>query len=174
MTEDEIRRYDELLEVLDYDEESGLFTWLVPISQVKKGATAGYVGSNGYTKISFKKRTYLAHRLGFYSAYGFLPNMLDHINNLRTDNRIVNLRPASVVQNGRNKLAERTSFSKYKGVTFSKVYKQRKKPWYANIHYEGKTRFLGSYTTEEEARDSYRKKAKVVFAEFYNNGEISK
>ena len=63
------------------------------------------VKNNGYVQISFNKKNFLKHRL---IALQFIPNpnnlpQVDHINHIRTDNRISNIRWCSHIQNNNNK-----------------------------------------------------------------------
>ena len=71
--------------------------------------------SSGYIRIRFKKKLYPAHRLIFMWHHGWLPKYLDHINRIRTDNRIENLRPATSSENGANS-TQPVGRSGYRGV----------------------------------------------------------
>jgi len=88
---------------------------------------------------------------------------VDHINHNGLDNRKANLRPATCRQNSYNRIHFRKNpSSKYKGVSF----KKRTKKWTAQIRYNGKTKFIGSYENEIEAAKAYDKAAKKHHGEF--------
>lgn len=91
----------------------------------------------------------------------------DHINRNRLDNRKTNLRPATKRQNQRNqsKTKDKTS-SQYKGVTLSKVWAYRKRPWIGHIAPDGKSIYLGSYADEEVAARAYDSAASYYYGEF--------
>jgi len=90
--------------------------------------------------------------------------LADHRNHHTLDNRKSNLRPATYVENGRNrrKVTKRNKSSKYKGVSFHKS----KKRWRAVISYQGRSIQLGEFKTELEAAKAYDKAAKFHFGEF--------
>ena len=82
---------EELKELLDYNPETGLFTWNV-YNNIKNKTTAGTF-NDGYIQIKIKQKIYQAHRLAWLYVYGEWPKgQIDHINGIRDDNRIENLR----------------------------------------------------------------------------------
>jgi len=94
---------DSILDVLDYDPETGLFTWIDNYHASKIGTVAGAVQKNlGYIKIRHKGQAYGAHRLAWFFVHGEQPYIIDHINHDRADNRIANLRNVDYVLNGLN------------------------------------------------------------------------
>lgn len=102
----------DLCRILRYNSDSGGFTWLVSTGpRGVVGRAAGTVSSFGYVVIKLNGVLYKAHRLAWYVAHGEWPaaNMeIDHINRLRGDNRLCNLRVVSRSLNMRNK-AQRSS-----------------------------------------------------------------
>src|SRR6478752_4511704 len=93
---------DALLANFSYRDD-GFLLWKRSRSNGYSGKVAGYVNSHtGYVKIRFKYLAYLAHRLIFVYHYGYEPKYIDHINGIRTDNRIENLREATPTQNCMN------------------------------------------------------------------------
>ncbi|MGE1723358.1 HNH endonuclease signature motif containing protein [Enterobacter hormaechei] len=86
-----------LKECLDYDPLTGSFTWIKSTAYcIKPGMPADSLTCNGYIGIKLDGKNYLAHRLAWLYMFGeFPPGHLDHINCVRTDNRIANLRPAT-------------------------------------------------------------------------------
>ncbi len=112
-----------LREMLDYDPSTGLFTWKVDRTRgVKAGDVAGSVHPTGYRRIKINGLLYLASRLAWMYVYGAIPDgfTIDHINHIRSDDRITNLRLATYTENARNKLKPRSNTSGFKGVYLNK------------------------------------------------------
>ena len=157
---------EELRAMLDYDPETGVFTWKVKVrAHTVVGKEAGTPHSEGYRHIKIKGVPYFAHRLAWYYAYGVEPKeQIDHINGIKTDNRIGNLREASNQQNNRNVGKRKNNKTGYKGVCWNK----EKKKFRASCSVNGKTLYLGYYDTSEEAHASY-----VAFAREHH-GDFAK
>lgn len=95
---------DRLRELLHYDPDTGIFTRLVSTGwRGKVGDVAGYKNPDGYLVIMIDYKLYLAHRLAWLYTYGRFPEVTDHINGVRDDNRIVNLREVTNWENAQNK-----------------------------------------------------------------------
>jgi hypothetical protein len=103
-------------------------------------------------------------------AIAFLENIdnlpeVDHINQIKIDNRVENLRWISRENNQRNKSKWQGTSSKYKGISFD----NSRNKWRANIYLNGKHNHIGRFSTEEEAYDAW---CNVVIEnnlqEFYN------
>jgi len=155
-----------LRSLLDYDPATGVFTWRVATSyRIKIGDNAGWGNSEGYQYITILKRKYGAHRLAWVYVYGDwpLPHLcVDHINNIRTDNRICNLRLATYSQNNVNR-------PNHKGDMPRGVHRYNNK-FVAKIKIKGKTTRLGSYVTAEEAHAAYCEAAQKEFGAYYRAG----
>lgn len=111
----------------------------------KYGDVVGSLNSNGYLVASVKSKIYRVHRLIFMWHYGFMPEQVDHINGIRSDNRIENLRQVTATQNNQNRKA--MSKSGFKGVHW---HKQSKK-WVASICINRKSVHLGSFINKKDA-----------------------
>ena len=98
--------FKRLQEILDYDQETGIFTWKInQCGARKKGQIAGTKNKNGYIVIRHKK-LYYAHRLAWLYVHGIFPDsVIDHINRNKSDNRINNLRSVSHADNMYNRIA---------------------------------------------------------------------
>ena len=88
--------------------------------------------------------------------------IIDHINGSSLENRRKNLRPCTIKENQRNRVSQKNSSSRFKGVCW---HKNRKK-WQAEIRCEDKFIYLGSFDNEIEAAKAYDKKAKELFGDF--------
>ncbi len=110
-----------LLELLHYDQESGVFTKKKTTHEIALpiGSIAGWKNGNGYLRMCIDGRKYFAHRLAWFYVHGVWPKLMDHINRNRGDNRIINLREASPPTNSMN-VGPRYG-RKIKGVHFDKV-----------------------------------------------------
>lgn len=86
---------------------------------------------------------------------------MDHANGNGLDNRRCNLRPATQGQQLANQPA-RSGSSHFKGVHWD----QARNRWVAKIKTNGKTRFLGRFTTEEAAARAYDDVARVTWGAF--------
>lgn len=152
-----------LKEHLEY--RDGHLWWIKPTSsRVKAGRQFGRY-DRGYRDGMLKGKSYKEHRLIWLYHYGTWPkNQIDHINGIRDDNRIENLREVTNQQNQFNKKSREGSSSKYKGVDWSK----RDKKWQAKYRYNGKRHYLGYYATEEEAAEAYRKATEHLHKEYAN------
>ena len=140
---------EELRELMDYNPETGLF-----IRKVRRiNFYAGSVNTkHGYIDIRVFGKTYRAHRLAWFYIYGEWPEEIDHINGVRTDNRLCNLRSVSRQRNSEN-LRKPTSknTSGFLGVT---KHKQSNK-WISQIRISGKVKKLGYFETPELAHQAY-------------------
>jgi predicted NAD-dependent protein-ADP-ribosyltransferase YbiA (DUF1768 family) len=89
---------------LSYDPETGLFTRNFKWGSKPAGSPVGSMSKYGYHQISVLGRTYTAQRLAWYMMYGEWPeNDIDHINRIKTDNRIANLRILTRSENLKNR-----------------------------------------------------------------------
>lgn len=114
---------DRVRELLSYDAETGILTRKVRTShRINLGDVAGTVRPDGYLKVSLDNKSYLAHRVAWVIEYGVWPDFeIDHINGIRSDNRICNLRDVTPSTNQENqRVAYKNSAGKALGVTFHK------------------------------------------------------
>jgi len=82
--------------------------------------------------------------------------VIDHRNDIKTDNRVENLQ---VVTNRENSCKTQGKYSsKYKGVCWDK----HAKTWVAQIHINGKQKKIGYFKSEEEASKEYQNKLKEI------------
>lgn len=154
---------EEIVKLFRYEPETGNLYWLNPlgkaINRQYKGVPSGSLNNRGYVGINVNGKYYLAHRIIFYMHHGYLPKYIDHINNIRADNRIENLRAVTKAQNGANQ--------KVKGVSWNK----QAKKWQAHIGVNGKRSYLGYFTNEIDAARAYNAAALKHFGEFARTNE---
>ena len=104
----------------------GHLWWIKPTNRrIKIGQQFGTRHIYGYRQGSLKGKRYKEHRLIWLYHYGEWPKeCIDHINGIRDDNRIENLREATNQQNQFNRKSEKDSSSQYKGVSWCKLSKK--------------------------------------------------
>ena len=145
-----------LKELLDYDPETGIFTWRITRGRyARTGGMAGSPNGRGYLRITIDRRKFFAHRLAFlYMIGSFPPADADHINGVRDDNRWDNLREATRTDNVRNLGGARSDNTfGFLGVSWDK----NKLKWQARIVVVKKHIHLGYYSSGEEAHAAYLK-----------------
>ena len=138
--------------------EKGSLYWLIPTaSQIKSGMRAGRTDTHGYRQVTFKGKPYLEHRLIWLYHYGVWPkDQIDHINHIRNDNRIENLREATNQQNQFNRRSVKGSSSVHKGVYWYPNYSK----WLVKYTRDGKQYHVGYFTDELEAAKAYKNAVK--------------
>jgi len=137
-----------LYEMFFYCQETGLFIRKIGVKGSSAGAVSGSQMSKGYLQIGVNKRKYLAHRLAWFYVYKVWPDgQIDHINGIKTDNRIENLRCVTNKQNHENSGIKSSNSSGFRGVSFYK----RDGTWTAQLTHNYKNIYLGRFATKEQA-----------------------
>ena len=129
----------ELLKLCSYDRDTGKFN-----------NRTYSTNQAGYEHIKVGGRLYVSHRLAWLYSYGEWPRSeLDHINGVKNDNRLSNLRQVNRSQNMQNlKGARRDNKTGVLGVCLHKASgKYRAQIQKAGVKYD-----LGVFSTVEEAR----------------------
>lgn len=147
-----------LKELLHYNPDTGIFTNLVKRGHARVGAAAGSICGTGYRYISIGHFNHCAHRLAWLYVSGEYPsNDIDHINGIRNDNRIVNLRSVTRAENIQNQLRPQSgNKSGFLGVHWNK----KDKKWQAQIDVKRANIYLGQFATPELASDAYKEAKK--------------
>ena len=140
-------------ELLDYDQETGRFTRRRSQGRGAKGQVPGSRHQHGYIVIRIDRKAYLAHRLAWLVAYGEWPKEeIDHINGVRDDNRITNLRDVSRRTNRENARVPRsTNRVGLLGVCWD----TRDRKFLSTITTEGRNISLGYFTDPIKAHEAY-------------------
>ena len=139
-----------LRELTNYNEETGEFT-----SAKRPNRVIGFlVPPKNYVRVLLDGYQYYAHRLAWLYVYGEWPKQhIDHINGIKTDNRIANLRDVSPEVNQQN-WRQATSWNKTSGL-LGVCWNRRNGRWMAQISIKNRTRVIGAYSSAEEAHAAY-------------------
>jgi len=163
----EIER-DALFKILNYDPETGIFTYKKGDMRGKKPTgEVGHIRANGELVIMINKKPFLARRLAWFFVHQEWPDFLQNINHDRQDNRISNIRKTSHIESNKNKKMNRTNTSGYTGV----YYVKRIKRWKASIRVDGRLRHLGYFDDILDAKNE-RNKANEEYEFHENHGKI--
>lgn len=150
--------------VITYDSLTGQFT---PAGTRRRRGGFGWPTGNGYLCTEIDGERIYLHRLAWFWVYDVWPiGELDHINGIVTDNRIENLREATVQQNRANRLIARRV---RRSGTLKGAYRD-KKTWAARITVGRKVIHIGNFLTEAGAHAAYVEAAQRYFGEFANPG----
>jgi HNH endonuclease/AP2 domain len=163
--------FERLRQVLDYDPQTGIFTWRQRpnASRLGKVWNTRYAGKEagcidkdrGYRILAIDNKSYWAHRLVFLYVFGqWPPNQVDHLDANPSNNKLANLRLATGSQNQANQRRPINNTSGFKGVS---SYKGK---WQAQISYHSKTIRLGIFSTPDAAHAAYVEAAIKYYGEF--------
>lgn len=147
--------YERAHERLIHDAETGELVWKIDHwKKVKAGNIAGDLYGNGYRRVCIDSKDHLAHRVVWLMAHGEWPHgEIDHINGVRTDNRLVNLRVLTSSQNKHNHHGRSDNKSGFTGVSWFRSANR----WRADITVDRKAIYLGSFHDINEAAAAYAK-----------------
>ena len=123
-----------------------------------------YMGFNHAHEKGGKQFRIYSHRMIYFLHHGVLPCEVDHIDGNPLNNSIPNLRSATRSQNNMNKRSHKGSSSKYLGVALVNANKK----WRADISVDGKSKYLGIFTDEQDAANAYNTAAIEFHGEFAN------
>ena len=146
----ELPDVERVRELLDYDPETGVFTWRVKRGQMRVGDPAGRVNTGGYIQIKIDGVAYVAHRLAWLLIYGApVPPELGHRDGNPSNNRISNLEEVTHQENqmNLNDSLRYDNTSGYRGVTY---YKATGK-WLAQITVDQQCIHLGYFWNKQDA-----------------------
>lgn len=163
----EILSAELLRELFHYDPSVGVFTWRADAGcggRIPAGTVAGYKDkSTGYARVKVAGKLRGVHRIVWLYVHGEWPPFeLDHINGIRDDNRLKNLRSATSGENKQNLRGARCdSKSGILGVSWNK----RTQKWVVHLGLNGRLVHNSSHDTIESATAA-RRAAELRFHPF--------
>jgi hypothetical protein len=169
-----------LRKLLSYDPETGKLFWnyrpldLFEKMQAWAAWNTKWAGQEAFTSIDNHgyyqgrvcSRHMQAHRVIWAVVKGRWPSeQIDHINGIRTDNRLQNLREVSVSENRKNQRRRSNNTSGVTGVSWART----KQKWLADIRVNGKQIYIGRFDDFEDAVAA-RKAAEAKYGFHENHG----
>lgn len=151
-------------ELLDYNPETGELRWKTGRNA---GKMAGCERSGGYRIVIIDGTTYMAHRLAWLIVHGLWPNeVIDHINRVRDDNRLCNLRECTAAENAQNRKMRGRRDSGLPGVT------RKYGKWAAEIWVNGWPRIIGLFEDKHEAHRAFLAEKARINPLFNQDAEV--
>jgi len=139
-----------------YNEDLGIFHKIKKDGNLSK--KCGTIDKSGYVRVIYKHKYYRVHRLAWLYVYGYLPEEIDHINKVRSDNRLKNLRECTRSENQRNRTQNKNNTSGVTGVCFD----TESNRWLSQINIDGKQVKLGRFLVFSDAVNA-RKNAEILY-----------
>ena len=138
----------ELYRRFDYNLTTGTLKYRHTVGGNRKGAVAGSLHKNGYRYVVISGYSYLEHRIAdaMYSGYWSTTD-IDHINGVRNDNRIENLRRCGRKENSKNRKMPKNNTKGIVGVYWHKD----EQKWNPQIRVDWKLKNLGYFDDFFEA-----------------------
>lgn len=161
-------RYEEVARLFTYDRETGVLYWRIRNrNTIRRNYVAGSIkgAKEGYRRVGIKGKIYKEHRIITMLCFGHIPENaeIDHINHVRDDNRLANLRFVTGSDNRKNQSVSSKNTTGVTGVYFSKA----RKKYVAQISVDWETIYLGMFDTLEGAAEARRQADKEF--NFNNN-----
>jgi hypothetical protein len=136
---------------------------LLKIKTNNQHTKVGWINSSGYIQVEYKQKAYMLHRIIYEMHHGKIPNgfVIDHIDRNPLNNKIENLRLASLSENKINSAANHNNTTGFKGVIRTPNNK-----FQARLGFNNKKLYLGLFNTKEEAAAAIKKKSIELYGEF--------
>lgn len=134
--------------------------------KAKAGEIAGSLLKDGYRQVHIANRSYKVHRVIFMMHYGYLPPQVDHINGVKNDNRIENLRPANNSKNQQNRKPQRNNITGHKNIHFC----NRSQRYVVSFRVNKKLISYGYFKDIDKAKQVAMQKRIELHGEFANHG----
>lgn len=174
----------DLAKFLEYAPETGFLTWrprhlgmtfagrtidkrfIKHFNRTCAGKRAEHQSGQGYLNVSLFHKSLRAHRVAWAIHHDSWPtNQLDHINGIRDDNRLLNLRVVTPSLNSQNMKLYKSNVSGVHGVYFVK----KSSRWAAYIRHLNKPTHLGTFDRFEDAVAA-RRAAEMLYGFHPNHG----
>ena len=133
-----------------FDSENGLL-------KNKSSGIAYRADGDGYIRVVFQGRRYLAHRIIWKMVHGQDPDIIDHINGNKSDNRIQNLRSVGFEESAKNRSLRSDNKSGCGGVFQNK----KTGKWNVFLSVDGKQKYFGSFDSKDDAVKERKKQEKL-------------
>ncbi|WP_426783089.1 HNH endonuclease [Pseudomonas atacamensis] len=139
-------------ELLRYDPGTGQLFWkLARRNGSEAGSAAGCASNNGYTRVKIDGVQYLAHRLAWFIHYSEWPTgPIDHVDTVRANNSISNLRVCTGSQNQQNQPLRKSNRSGIKGVSWCSALSR----WHVQIRAAGRIHQGGYFIAIDDAESA--------------------
>ena len=122
----------------------------------KEKILSQFYDKDGYNRVNLlsqgKQKNLGVHRLVALVFYGQNDLSVNHINGIKTDNRLENLEYVSNRENQSHKFKNKNTTSIYTGVSFHK----KTNKWISEIQINGQKKHLGVFTNEIDAHNAYQ------------------
>ena len=155
---------DKLHQMFEY--KDGNLYRKISLGRTKAGDKVGFVDSKGYLSVNINKKCFYLHRIIWMMQYGEMPELLDHVDGNRQNNKIENLRLANRFENSHNKQINKNNTSGVKGV----YWHRKAKKWAAQITKHNKHYSLGVFETKELAAEFVALAREMLHGKFANHG----
>lgn len=152
-----------------YDENSGNLIWRIkPCDNVMIGDVAGYMERDGYIRVRLHKRGYPVHCIIWEMHNGPIPKgyQIDHIDHVRSNNRLNNLRLVTCKENQRNQKLHKRNTSGFSGIYWEKAMNK----WRVRIMGDSGVRLNIGYFENKDDAVAARNKAYADLGYHENHG----
>lgn len=126
----------------------------------------GLHNKKGYEKIMINSVRHYTHKIVFFYHYGYMPEIIDHIDRNPSNNKIENLREVTRSQNQINRKIFKNNKSGHKNVTWNK----KDCKWRVYLRLNNKQMYFGSYYDIDYAKFIAETIRYKYHKEFANNG----
>lgn len=157
-----------LHEYLNYDKNTGVLTWRKKLGKktVINTRAGSLVPTTGYRSITLWGKSYPEHHVAWCWYYGYWSTkQLDHIDHVRANNAINNLREVTIAENARNRVRRRNTKVEEAGIWFCK----RRNRYISEITMAGKKVFQKTYLPDAVETAIAERKAKLTELGFHDN-----
>lgn len=139
-----------LEDVFEYEPDTGKLLWRISRGRAKAGTEVGWLTEHGYRRVIIGGKGKMIHRIiwDMNNLEKLKDNEdIDHINHVKDDNRLSNLRKVTRAENNKNRPKSRHNTSGQLGVYWDKS----RNKWAAQIKVNGRQVYLGRFDSKREA-----------------------